>query len=186
MEEKRYKTVEEMCADSEKAVYHFFPAYLKEKILQEGLLVSKDECTAKGGRNGIYVVWNDDIRVQNAIVGDQVIVNKKFKQVGNICRVKINLKEHNISAKDIAPDINRGGNSDIGASSCKIVKDIIDIKPTDIEDWNIGNSDTYGIEIYDLEGYNVEYKPEDYDAFVQCNFYPKLEWKRYDEDTDSL
>lgn len=39
------KIVEEMCLDRENVVYHFFSECLRENILQERLLVSKDECT---------------------------------------------------------------------------------------------------------------------------------------------
>lgn len=174
MEEKRYKTVEEMCADSEKAVYHFFPAYLKEKILQEGLLVSMNLRWKAGEKKGIYVVWSDDERIQTYIAQNQAGVN------GEICRVKMNLKKYEITAKDIAPDLNGDEDCDPNSYCCKIVKDIKHIHPEDIEVWDKKNGDLFGVEYYNLDGYNIEHKPVNYEDGVVMGYFTRRTWKQMD------
>lgn len=89
----KYKTVEEMCADSEKAVYHFFPASRKDDILRDGLLCAKDSCSKSGEKKGIYVVWRDNTHVQAAIAEAQASVDKYGNPVGDMCRRYIELLE---------------------------------------------------------------------------------------------
>lgn len=173
------KTVGDLFADGEKVVYHYFPASEKESILKNGLLCSKDSCTKNGMKKGIYVVWSDDIRVRNAIVESQVSVDASFKPVGKICQLAINLQKYGITAKDIAPDLNGGSECDINSFCCKIVKDISNIEISDISDWGGGSSDTYGVEFYNLAGYNIEHKPKDYDYLSSLGIYPEISWKEY-------
>lgn len=178
--EKRLQTVEDLLSDGEKVVYHYFPVSLKESILEEGLLCSKDSCTKNGMKKGIYVVWSDDIRVRNAIVESQVSVDSKGNPVGKICQLAINLQKYGITAKDIAPDLNGGAECDINSFCCKIVKDIPHIDPSDISNWEGGSADTYGVEFYNLEGYNIDYMPKDYENGVANGWYPKIVSKKYE------
>lgn len=172
------KTVEDLFADDEKIVYHYTSVKNVDSILREGLLCSKDDCTADG-KNGVYVVWSDDMRVRNTIAGEQACVNSKRQLVGPLCQVAINLKRCGITAKDIAPDLNREAKCGPNSFCCKIVKDIHGIKASDISDWQVGNSDTYGIDFYDLEGYNIEHMPQDYDYLAAIDIYPQIAWKEY-------
>lgn len=180
MPKKEIKTVEDLFADGEKVVYHYFPASIKETILKEGLRCAKDQCAKNGMKKGIYVVWSDDIRVRNAIVESQVSVDASFKPVGKICQLAINLQKYGITAKDIAPDLNGGAECDINSFCCKIVKDIPHIDPSDISNWEGGSADTYGVEFYNLEGYNIDYMPKDYENGVANGWYPKIVWKKYE------
>lgn len=174
-----YKTVEDLFADGEKMVYHYFPLSKKDSILKDGLLCSKNTSLKSGEKKGIYVVWSDDIRVRNAIVETQASVDSKEIPVGELCQLTINLKKYDISAKDIAPDLNGGSECDINSFCCKIVKDIPNIDPNDITDWKGGNSDTYGVEFYNLEGYNIDHKPSNYEIGVTNGWYQVRSWKEY-------
>lgn len=174
-----YKTVEDLFADSEKVVYHYFPASKKESILKNGLLCSMNSSFKSGEKKGIYVVWSDDLCVRNAIAQTQCGADSKGNLVGPLCQLAINLKKYGITAKDIAPDLNGLSECDINSFCCKIIKDIPDIAPVDIIDWRDGSADTYGIEFYNLDGYNIDHIPTDYEFGVAVGYYQKRSWKDY-------
>ena len=176
---QRIQTVEDLFADGNKVVYHYFPASEKDSILREGLLCSKSKSSRNSEKQGIYVVWSDDIRVRNAIVETQVRVDFFGNPVAEICQLSINLKKYGITVQDIAPDLNGEPKCDINSFSCKIMKDISNIEPADISDWEGGSADTYGIEFYNLEGYNIDYKPTDYESGLANGWYPDIIWKEY-------
>lgn len=174
------KNVEDLFHNKDSTVYHFFPVENKESILKEGLLCSLDESSKASEHKGIYVIWYDDDHVISAIAETQACVRRYSHRVSKLCLLKINLKHYGITAKDIAPDLNGGGKPDINSFCCKIIHDIKDIRETDITEWEGGNSDTYGINYYNLKGYNVAYKPADFDQNVELGLSPAIQWKEYD------
>lgn len=176
---REIKTVEDLFADGEKVVYHYFPASKKESILKDGLLCSKDGSSKFAERKGIFVVWNDDLRVRNAIAWEQTCVDSKSRPVKELCQIAINLKKYGITAKDIAPDLNGGAECDLNSFCCKIIKDIPNIDSSDISDFGRGNADTFGVRFYNLEGYNIAHKPMDYDYLASIDVYPHISWKEY-------
>ena len=172
--------VEDLFLEEDTTFFHFFPMEKKDSILRDGLLCSKDESSKSSEHKGIYAVWYNDERVISAIADSQACVQYNGSIVSKLCLLKINLKHYNIIAKDIAPDLNGGGKPDINSFCCKIMHDIYNIREGDIVEWNGGNSDTYGIAYYNLDGYNIKYKPSDYDENVRLGLLPKIQWKSYD------
>lgn len=172
-------SVEDLFKDDSKCVYHFFPLEDKESILRNGLLCECNMRSKRGEKKGTYVVWSDDERVKSAIAETQASVRSNHTIVKKLCLLTINLKKYGITVEDIAPDLNGGGRPDLNSFCCKIVKDIKSVDENDITEWNGGNSDTYGIEFYNLEGYNIAHKPQDFDNNVANGIYTQLIWKSY-------
>ena len=172
--------VDDLFADNNVCVYHFFHENDMESILNHGLLCSKDKCSKATEQKGIYVVWYNDKRVLSTIAETQACAKSDGSVVNDLYLLSINLKHYGISAKDIAPDLNGGGKPDVNSFCCKIMRDIKNIRESDISKWEGGVSDTFGIEFYDLEGYNIEYKPKDFDSLVSYGIYHNIEWKKYE------
>lgn len=175
----KIKNVEDLFLKDTTNVYHFFPSNMKDNILRNGLLCSKDRCSKSSERKGIYVIWYDDERVKSAIAETQVSALFNGTIANELSLFTINLKKYGILAADIAPDLNGAGVPDINSFCCKIIKDITNIDHNDITKWEGGNSDTYGITYYNLEGYNIAHKPLDFDSFVENKIYAPIVWKEY-------
>ena len=139
-------------------------------------------CFKKGTKQGVYVIWQDDLRIQSSILETQVAgddySNLNLKTDYSI--IKLDASKYQIKPEDISPDWNGNGDEpDINSFSFVITKDIKDIDPNDITPFNPGSSDLYGISFFDLKGYNIEHKPEYYEELQELGVYREIEWVDY-------
>ena len=164
-------------------VYHIFPTSKMDDILKDGLLCSKSGCSKLSEKKGTYVVWYNDRRVLSDVAEAKVSVLADGSPAGPLSLLTINLKKYGLSPKDIAPDFNDNGEVSVHSFYCKIVRDIFNIDPSDIQPFVNGGFDLYGMEFYDLVDYDICNKPKDYD-FVRQYYseypsYRDIVWKDY-------
>ena len=176
--------VQDFFSLKDSCLFRIVPNYKVDYILKNGLLVRDGHCFKKGTKQGVYVIWQDDLRIQSSILETQVAgddySNLNLKTDYSI--IKLDVSKYQIKPEDISPDWNGNGDEpDINSFSFVITKDIKDIDPNDITPFNPGSSDLYGISFFDLKGYNIEHKPEYYEELQELGVYREIEWVDYGE-----
>lgn len=176
------KTVQDFFSSKDSCLFRIVPNNKVSYILENGLLVQDGRCFKKGTKHGIYVIWQDDKRIKSSILETQVsgddYFNLNLKTDYSI--IKLDVSKYQIKPEDISPDWNGNGpDPDINSFSFVITRDILNIDPEDIKQFVPESSDLYGISFFDLKGYNIEHKPENYEELLELGIYREIEWVEY-------
>lgn len=176
------KSVQDFFSMKDSCLFRIIPNKTVNYILKNGLLVRNGNYFMDGTKHGIYVIWQDDIRIKSSILETQVAGDdyRDLNLKTDYSIIKLDVSKYQIKPEDISPDWNgNGGEPDLNSFSFVITIDILDIDPKDITPFVPGSSDLYGITFFDLKGYNIEHKPVNYERQLESGIFREIEWLDY-------
>lgn len=179
-------TVKDFFNQDDPIVYHF--VHSSRVVKNQALNLRISECVTRNYDRirGIFTIWRDDPQILSSVYSSQLCGSASIgEKADDFFLATIHLKDHNITANDVMPDLNGGTDMEY-SSNLVILKDILGIPYENISKFTVDNADILGITFKELKDYNIKHKPTDYDKSFLIKFseedgglYRQIDWIEY-------